>query len=171
MERIADPDQQRVIEALHLDEVMHVLHVQEQLPTLLVLVRLASGRSQKGRRGWHGRQLVEVPGQDLARHAAPCLARTHVKRRVETVAQTATVRLAQGIGVKENAGYAAELVDDIDAQVPDETVHLLLRRRVQSQPGRLHRVGEEQAVGRVQSPAPGAQVLSSMVWFDCAVAE
>ena len=58
--------QQRVLEALHVDEVQDILHVAEQLAALLVFVapvgRLrSSARCQQGGCGRDRRQLVEVP--------------------------------------------------------------------------------------------------------------
>ena len=65
--------------------------------------------------------------------------------------------------MEEIAGHAAEFVDDIDTQVPDETVHFLLCLGVEPQPGRLQGVDHEKPVGRVECPAPGAEVLGSLV--------
>ena len=150
---LQDLHQERVVEALRLGEIVHVLDVQEEFPPLLVLVRLILWRCQKRRRSWNRRKLVKVARQDLARHAAPRLARLRVLGRVQIVAQTSTVRLPQSVCVQEICRNASQLVDDFDAQVSGEAVHLLLGLWVESQPGRLQGVGHEKAVGRVQRPA------------------
>ncbi len=84
--------------------------------------------------------------QDLARHATPRLARLHVLRRVQAVALSSAVGLPQRVCVKQVTRDAAQLVDDVDAQDPDEVIHLLLRLRVQPQPSRLQRSCHQQAV-------------------------
>ncbi len=52
--------------------------------------------------------------------------------------------------MKKVTGNSAQLIDDLDAEVSGDAIHFLLRLRVQSQPGRLQGIGQEETVGRVQ---------------------
>ena len=83
---VEDLEQQRICKALHLYKIDNVLHVGQQLPTLLVLVGLALDRRQKGGAGGDRLQLIEISAEDLRRHTTPRLLWLHVLCGVEAVA-------------------------------------------------------------------------------------
>ena len=107
--------------------IVFVIHICKKFASLLVLITLASGGSQKRRTCWHRRELEEISAEDFGRQASPCLLWLHVLGGVQAIAQAAAIRGAQSVGMQKRAVDATKLVYGGDASLANKAVDFLLR--------------------------------------------